>query len=255
MHEIDRLLHQATEAGAIPGVVAMAADAAGPIYEGAFGQRAQPDGPPMTTDTVFRIASMTKAITATAAMQLVEQGRLSLDAPASDVVPDLAAPLVLEGFDAAGKPRLRPARGPITLRQLLTHTAGFGYDVWNADLLRYHRDTGLPAPRTGKLAGLAAPLTFDPGTRWQYGINIDWAGRMVEAVSGDDLESYFQTHIFAPLGMTDTGYRVRPHMEPPAGHGPRPRPGRGCSRCNSIPTRRANSFPAAAASIPPPATT
>lgn len=212
MNEIDAVLQAAT--GTVPGVVAMAADADGPIYAGAFGARALPDGPAMTPDTVFRIASMTKAITATAAMQLVEQGRLSLDAPAGDVVAELAAPQVLEGFDATGKPMLRPARGSITLRHLLTHTAGFGYDVWNADLLRYHRETGVPAARTGRLAGLAMPLTFDPGTRWQYGISIDWVGRMVEAVSGEDLESYFQAHIFGRLGMRDTGYLVRPHMQP-----------------------------------------
>ena len=152
---------------ALPGVVAAAADRAGTIYQGAFGRRALPDGAAMTLDTVFRIASMTKAITATAAMQLVEQGRLDLDAPAGAVLPELAAPQVLEGFDAAGTPILRPARAPITLRRLLTHTAGFGYDIWNADLARYAREREIPAARTGKLAGLAMPLSFDPGTRWQ----------------------------------------------------------------------------------------
>jgi methyl acetate hydrolase len=214
MTEIDQILRDDADTGTVPGVVAMAATRDGIVYQGAFGRRAVPDGPLMTLDTVFRIASMTKAITATAAMQLVEQGRLSLDAPAADVVPGLAAPQVLEGFDAAGKPMLRPARSTITLRRLLTHTAGFGYDIWNADLERYHRETGLPAARTGKLASLGAPLTFDPGTRWQYGIGIDWAGRMVEAVSGLDLETYFRTHIFAPLGMADTSFLVRPHMQP-----------------------------------------
>ncbi|MGH7154932.1 MAG: serine hydrolase domain-containing protein, partial [Acetobacteraceae bacterium] len=184
----------------------------GVSYQGAFGRRALPNGPAMTQDTVFRIASMTKAVTAVAAMQLVEQGRLSLDAPAAGVVPGLANPKVLEGFGPDGAPRLRPARGDITLRHLLTHTAGFGYDIWNADLQRYHRQTNLPVLRTGLLAGLTAPLTFDPGTRWQYGINIDWVGRMVEAVSGEDLEAYFQAHIFAPLGISDTSYLVRPRL-------------------------------------------
>jgi len=214
MTEIDRILRDAVDTGTIPGAVAMAATRDAIVQQGAYGRRSVRDGSPMTPDTVFRIASMTKAITATAAMQLVEQGRLSLDAPAGEIAPDLAAPQVLEGFDAAGRPRLRPAHGTITLRHLLTHTAGFGYDVWNADLLRYYRDTGLPATRTGKLASLGAPLTFDPGTRWQYGISIDWVGRMVEAVSGLDLATYFHTHVFAPLGMTDTSFLVRPHMEP-----------------------------------------
>jgi len=214
MTEIDQILRDAVDAGTVPGAVAMAATRDAIVHQGAYGRRSIPDGAPMTPDTVFRIASMTKVITATAAMQLVEQGRLSLDAPAGEIVPDLAAPQVLEGFGAAGKPRLRPARGAITLRHLLTHTAGFGYDVWNPDLQRYHSDTGLPSTRTGKLASLRAPLTFDPGSRWQYGISIDWAGRMVETASGLDLETYFHTHIFAPLGMTDTSFLVRPHMEP-----------------------------------------
>ncbi len=109
-------------------------------------------------------------------------------------------------------PRTRPRSRPITLRHLLTHTSGFGYDIWNGDLARYCRITGLPAPRTGRLASLGAPLTSDPGERWQYGIGIDWAGRMVEAATDMDLETYFQARIFGPLGMDDTSYEVRPHM-------------------------------------------
>jgi CubicO group peptidase (beta-lactamase class C family) len=214
MNKIDEMLRDTVEVGGVPGVVAMAADAEGILYQGAFGLRRLPDGSAMTTDTVFRIASMTKAITATAAMQLVEQERIALDAPMGSVAPELAEPKVLEGFDASGQPLLRPAHGAITLRQLLTHTAGFGYDVWNADLLRYHRETGLPTARTGRLAGLSVPLTFDPGTRWQYGINIDWVGRIVEALSGMDLERYFRRFILGPLGMANTSYLVKPHMEP-----------------------------------------
>jgi CubicO group peptidase (beta-lactamase class C family) len=213
MDQIAGALRAATEAGEIPGVVAAAGTADGTIFEAAHGRRVLPDGAPMSLDTVFRIASMTKAITATAALQLVEQGKLALDAPAGAVVPALAAPQVLEGFDAAGEPRLRPARGPITLRRLLTHTAGFGYDTWNADLLAYAKARGVPAARTGKLAALAMPLTFDPGTAWQYGINIDWAGRMIEAASGLDLETYLRRHVCQPLGMADTSFLVRPDME------------------------------------------
>jgi CubicO group peptidase (beta-lactamase class C family) len=171
------------------------------------------DDAAMSMDTVFRIASMTKAITATAAMQLVEQGRLALDQPAGEVVPQLANPQVLEGFAPDGTPRLRPARRPVTLRALLTHTAGFVYDTWNADLNRYAALTGLPAARTSKLASLNAPLGFDPGERWEYGINIDWAGRMVEVVSGENLESYMQHHILGPLGMRDTSFDPRPEWD------------------------------------------
>src|SRR6267142_3911409 len=123
--QVDQVLKAATDRGDVPGVVAMAATREGPVYQGAFGRRALPDGPPMTADSVFWIASMTKAITSTAAMQLVEQGRLALDRPITEVLPELAAPQVLEGFGAAGEPRLRPAKLPITLGHLITHTSGF----------------------------------------------------------------------------------------------------------------------------------
>ena len=164
----------------------------------------------MTTDSVFRIASMTKAITAAAAMQMTEQGKLSLDQPAKEILPFLADTKVLLGFDSNDMPLTRAPRTEITLRNLLTHTAGFVYDTWNEEMNRYARITDLPAARTGKLAALKAPLNFDPGERWEYGINIDIAGRMVEVVSGLDLETYMQRHIFGPLGMVDTSFIQRP---------------------------------------------
>ena len=212
MSDIDAILRRAVDQGDVPGVVAIAATPDAVIYEGAFGRRSLAEPARMDMETVFRIASMTKAVTAAAAMQLVENERLALDQPAGEIVDGLAQPQVLEGFDNTGRPKLRPAHGSVTLRNLLTHTSGFGYDVWNTDLERYHRETGTPAPRTGKLAGLAMPLTFDPGTRWQYGIGIDWVGRMVEAVRGQDLESVFREHLFTPLGMHDTSFLVRPDM-------------------------------------------
>ncbi|HKM71684.1 MAG TPA: serine hydrolase domain-containing protein [Stellaceae bacterium] len=206
--QIDAVLRRATDAKEVPGVVAVAANDKGVIYEGAFGTRNLAQGPAMTLDTIFRLASMTKAVTSVAAMQLVEQGRLQLDQPIGSVLPELSAPQVLEGFDDAGAPRLRPAKRPITLRHLLTHTAGFGYEFDNADLVRYVKATSTPPASTGKLAALRLPLTFDPGERWQYGINIDWAGRAIEAVTGLPLEVYFRQHIFAPLGMSDTDYVI-----------------------------------------------
>ena len=210
---IDAVLRGAVEAREVPGVVAMAASEEGPIYEGAFGVRDLRSGRAMTLDTVFRIASMTKAITSVAAMQLVEEGKLSLDAPVPDIgEPVLAAPQVLEGFDAAGAPLLRPARRPITLKHLLTHTAGFTYEVWNADMLRYVEVTGTPRFNSGKLGALLRPLLFDPGARWEYGLNIDWIGRVVEAISGQSLEIYLRDRIFAPLGMTDTSYVPTPEQ-------------------------------------------
>jgi CubicO group peptidase (beta-lactamase class C family) len=203
---IDATLRRAVEAKEVPGIVAMAATENGTLYEGAFGQRDIAHGPAMTRDTMFRIASMTKAVTSVAAMQLVEQGKLQLDQPIGNVLPELAAPQVLEGFDAAGAPRLRSAKRPITLRHLLTHTAGFGYEVWNPGLIRYVAVTGFPSFITGELAALRAPLVFDPGERWEYGINIDWVGRAVEAAYGQSLDAYLGAHIFTPLGMSDTGF-------------------------------------------------
>jgi len=203
---IDEALSRAVKAKDVPGVVAVAATESGTLYEGAFGQRDIVHGPAMTRDTVFRIASMTKAVTSVAAMQLVEQDKLQLDEPIGIVLPELAAPRVLEGFGSSGTPRLRPARRPITLRHLLTHTAGFGYEVWNPDLIRYVKATDMPSFLTGKAAALHSPLVFDPGERWEYGINIDWVGRAVETASGAPLDRYFAQHIFAPLGMTDTGF-------------------------------------------------
>ena len=207
---IDEVLQHSVESGQVAGVTAAAADAGGSIYQGAFGRRSLAGPAAMTVDTVFRIASMTKAITGAACMQMVEQGKLALDQPAGEILPFLAEPKVLQGFDDSGQPKLRPARGVVTLRKLLTHTAGFVYDTWNRDMNRYAAQTGLPATRTGKLAALSAPLGFDPGARWEYGINIDIAGRMVEVVSGQNLERYMQQHLFGPLGMRDTGFVLRP---------------------------------------------
>jgi methyl acetate hydrolase len=182
--QIDAVLRRTVDAKEVPGVVVVAANDKGLIYEGAFGTRDLAKGPDMTNDTIFRIASMTKAVTSVAAMQLVEQGKLQLEQPIGNVLPELSAPQVLEGFDDAGAPRLRPAKRPITLHHLLTHTAGFGYEFADANLVRYVKTTNTPQTSTGKLASLRLPLAFDPGERWEYGINIDWVGRAVEAASG-----------------------------------------------------------------------
>ncbi|HEY1794640.1 MAG TPA: serine hydrolase domain-containing protein [Stellaceae bacterium] len=205
--QIDEVLSGAVERGEIPGVVAMAVDEGGLIYEGAFGQRALPGGAPMTMDTVFRIASMTKAITSVAALQLVEQGKLTLDGPVPAIDPALAKPQVLVLFDRSGRPLLRPARRAITLRHLLTHTAGFSYEMWNRNMLQYNGISKLPPMSSGRRAAMRVPLMFDPGDRWEYGINIDWVGRLVEEVSGERLDIYMRDHIFAPLGMKDTGFQ------------------------------------------------
>src|SRR5256886_11608014 len=192
---IDSVLKQAVDAKEVPGVVAMVATDKGLFYENAFGVRELGKGPDMTLDSVFRIASMTKAVTSTAAMQLVEQGKLKLEAPVPNIDPALGSPQVLEGFDAVGAPRLRPAKRPITLRHLLTHTAGFCYEIWDANMVRYVKATGMPSTATGKVAALRLPLVFDPGDKWEYGVKTHWAGRLVDEMSGQPLDVHFRPRI------------------------------------------------------------
>jgi methyl acetate hydrolase len=206
--QIDQILRQKSEAKEIPGVVAMAATGNEVIYQGAFGKRDLSKDDPMTVDSVFWIASMTKAVTTAAGMQLVEQGKLSLDEPIGKLLPDLASPQVLEGFDAKGEPKLRAAKKPITLRHLMTHTAGFAYDMWNGDMVQYLEKTGTPGITTCQNAALKTPIMTDPGTRWEYGTNIDFVGKAVEAVSGKPLDAYLRDHMFTPLGMSDTGFKI-----------------------------------------------
>jgi methyl acetate hydrolase len=210
LKSVDRLFQDAVDSKAMPGIVAVASTDKGTVYEGAFGKREIGKPAAMTPDTVVWIASMTKAITATAAMQLVEQKKLDLDRPAAEVAPALNDAKVLEGFDAAGKPRLRAPKRPMTLRHLLTHTAGYAYEIWQSGIAKYQEVTGTPGITTCANAALTTPLLFDPGDRWEYGINIDWAGKMVEAVSGKKLDRYFQDHIFGPIGMKDTSFALSP---------------------------------------------
>ena len=209
VYNIDSMLRAATNAGEVPGVVALAATDNDIFYEGVFGRRRLRDGPAMTRDTVFRVASMAKLITSVAALQLVERNKLSLDAPVPDIEPAVGSPKVLEGFDARGSPQLRPAKWPITLRHLLTHTAGFTYRLWDAKAVQYAKSIEQlpPAQRNG-----ATPLMFDPGERWQYGTSIDWVGRIVEFVSRDSLDVYFRKQILDPLEMNDTAFVISPQQ-------------------------------------------
>ncbi len=208
--KIDQVLSAAAAAGRVVGVSAAAGNADGATYEGGFGERSLGGGVPMTADTVVWIASMTKAVTGTAAMQQVERGNLSLDGPAGDICPYLGEVQVLEGFDSSGQPKLRAPKRPVTLRQLLTHSAGFSYEIWNADYVKYMEATGAPSIFGCVNAGLEMPLCFDPGDRWEYGINIDWAGKMVEAVTGQDLQTYLKANLFEPLGMGSTSFTITP---------------------------------------------
>jgi CubicO group peptidase (beta-lactamase class C family) len=195
--DIDETLRSGIARRKIPCAVAMAADAKKTLYTGAFGTR-DSSGVAVRPDSIFAIASMTKAVTSVAALQLVEQGKVSLTEPVSKYLPQLAN---LEVWDGQ---QLRPAKTPVTLHHLLTHTAGFCYDTWDGGMFRY---TSQHSPAPGAKPG---PLMFEPGTRWQYGQGCDWAGRLVEAITGAALEQYFQDKIFKPLGMTDTSYILAP---------------------------------------------
>lgn len=206
--QIDQHLRQQADTGEIPGVVAIAATGSDIVYQGAFGRRDLAKPEPMTPDSVFWIASMTKAITAAGAMQLVEQGKLSLDEPIGRLLPELAAPQLLDGFDADGNPRLKPASNPITLRHLLSHTSGLCYDMWNADMVAYRGKFGVPPITSCRNAALQAPIMAEPGSRWEYGIGLDFVGKAIEAASGMRLDAYLHDHVLAPLGMTDTAFRI-----------------------------------------------
>jgi len=202
---IDAMLLGAVERKDIPGVVAMAADRSRVIYQGAFGMADIAAARPLRLDALFRIASMTKPVTAVAAMQLVERGRVALDDPAEKYFPDFANQSVLESFDAAtGAYKLRPATKPVTVRHLFTHTSGLGYR-FTSPILRDFK------PRAGDPA---RPLLFEPGEQWMYGTSTDWLGRLVEKISGLSLDEYFRRRIFTPLQMSDTFYDVPQAKQP-----------------------------------------
>ena len=209
---VQGILDRGVADGDVVGAVAKIINADGEICSAAAGTRGADSDVPMSNDTVCWIASMTKAVTGTAAMQLVEQGKLSLDDPGAEVLPLLGELDVLTGFDDGGNPVTRARNGDITLRHLLTHTAGMGYDIWSAELGRYEEATGTPGITECQKATLGIPLLFDPGDRWFYGTGIDHAGQMVEAVSGMSLGEYMAENIFGPLAMTDTGFKISEDM-------------------------------------------
>lgn len=200
----DSRLEAAFAAANLPGAAFAIVDRDGTRYSRALGTADVTTGRAMEQATPCQIASMTKALVSVGAMQLVEQGRLELDAPIGDVLPELADAQVLTGFGADGKPVTRAAARPITLRHLLTHTSGLGYAFVHPEILQYYTATGMPA--AGTLDSIRMPLMFDPGERWEYGVSTDWVGQAIEAVTGARLGDYLAAHVFAPLGMTDTGF-------------------------------------------------
>ena len=206
------VLEAARAAGAVPGAVAVVVDRDGAQGLAAAGtSRVDGVGLPLDVGTPFRVASMTKALATVAALQLVEQRRVRLDDPVASVLPGWDDLQVLDGFDG-DRPRLRPPASVATIRELMCHTAGHGYFFFNADLGRYHELAGVPNVLTGLRASLDAPLQSDPGTRWEYGINTDWLGLVVEELSGQRLDEYLAEHLFDPLGMTATTFAPTPEQ-------------------------------------------
>jgi CubicO group peptidase (beta-lactamase class C family) len=204
---IDKVLQGGVDAGAVPHVAAIAADRDGIIYEGAAGNRVAGESEPVSTSTHFRIMSMTKMVATAAALQQVERGELDLSAPVEQYVPAFADLQVLDGWDG-DTPKLRAPKSRATVKQLMTHTAGLSYFFWNADLVKYEQVTGIPNVVPGDIRAFEAPLVADPGTRFEYGINTDWLGRVIEAVAGTTLDVVIKENVTGPLGMDDTMFAL-----------------------------------------------
>jgi methyl acetate hydrolase len=207
--QLDDVLSDAVTRGTAAGICAVAVDPGGERYLGAAGSLTAGEDRPVTPETVFRVASMTKPLVSVGALALIESGRLGLDDEVASILPAFAELQVLDGFDGE-TPVLRGARTAATIRHLLTHTSGCGYWFGNADLARYRTLTGLPDIIESRVGALDAPLMTDPGTRWEYGISIDWLGRVIEAVSGQDLAAYLTRVVLEPLGMSDTTFSPTP---------------------------------------------
>ena len=188
--------------GDVPGVVAIVVDRDKVLYHEAFGKMNTAKNVPMAKDTIFRIASMTKAVTSVGVMQLVEQGKIGLDDEVSKFLPRLKSPQVFGTYDEhAGTYDTHAAKRSITIRQLLTHTSGIGYS-WS--------DHGLniAQKKTGATNDSELPLVNEPGAQWTYGASTRVLGELVEKVTGERIDAYLETHVTGPLGMRDTTYTV-----------------------------------------------
>jgi len=206
----DQVIATAVANKDVPFAVAMAGNAKGITYSGAAGEAAP--GRKAAQDTVFRIFSMTKAVGTTAAMILVDRGKLGVDTPVEELLPEFAKIQVIDRFDG-DKPVMRAPKRKATVRHLATHTSGLAYEFWNADVGKYMAATGHPSILAGTKAAMFYPMVCDPGTRWEYGIGIDWLGQIVEKVDGRRIDRFLQDEIFGPLGMTDTACEVLDHMK------------------------------------------
>ena len=201
------VLDRTIATGKLNFAVAAVGNAGGQTWSHAAGYQDSEKTKPASPKNIIQIASMTKLVTTIAALQLMEQGKLDLDTPISAYAPELNDLKVLRGFEADDTPIFEKANRAPTARELMTHTAGYVYEFWNADSLKAAQLGVSPSLLNGGNY-LAAPLAFQPGTAWEYGINTDWLGVLVERLSGQRLAEYFDEHIFKPLGMTDTFYEL-----------------------------------------------
>ncbi len=210
---IDQVLRDAVDSGGVPHVAAIAADRDGVIYQGSAGPRAVGESDPVTVDTLFRIMSMTKMPATVVALQQVEQGNLDLDAPDADYCPEFAQIQVLTGFDG-DIPRLRPPARQATVKNLITHTSGLSYWFFSDLLIQWEKVTGVPNVVAGSNASFTAPMLGDPGEAFRYGINIDWLGKVVEAVTGVGLDVAIKQGVTGPLGMDQTTFLMNDDQRP-----------------------------------------
>ena len=204
-NEVQEILDRAVETGAIPGAAFVVTGPEGDVQEITAGTVRVGTDEPVTSDTMYRLMSMTKAVASVGALQLLERGALRLDQEVASIIPEFGEIKVLDGFDG-DRPRLREPSRPATVQELFTHTSGHGYVFLSPELVRYYEVTGLPDPLSGLRSSLQQPLIADPGTEWNYGISLDWLGLVIEAVSGQDLPSYLTEHVLEPLGMTETTF-------------------------------------------------
>jgi len=200
---LDAILANAVATGAVPGVAVVVVDRDGVLYSGANG---------VDSDAIYRYASCTKAIASVAALQLIEQGRISLDDEVATHLPEFGKLQVLDGF-ADDHPILRPPSRPPLVRELMNHTSGAAYFFTDAKIAQFHEITGIPSVLSGQKAAVTeVPLSNDPGTIWAYGTSTDWLGLLVERVSGQGLDEYIDEHIAGPLGMSDLTFHPTPEQ-------------------------------------------
>ena len=200
---IRAVLDQAVEEGKLPMSVALVANSEGVLFTHASGYRDSENGQMMRPDSIFAIASMTKLITTIAVLQLVEAGLVELDSGLDQYLPETINPKIIQGFDKDDDPIFVDAARSPTVRELITHTSGYVYSIWN-EMALSAQAKGVTSPLGGGKESIVAPLYFEPGSKGEYGVGIDWLGVMVEEVSGKRLMDFFEEKIFLPLGMEDT---------------------------------------------------